>query len=71
MIAIRKAGRGFEEQIWKDTRAQNNALCSYMWSRTVSRDPVVLLGSQEMKEAINGDKDTTSVKSWFCFKLVR
>lgn len=52
-------------------KTQNNALCKYLWSRMVLREPVVLLGSQVMKGAINGDEDTTSVKSSVCFKLVR
>jgi len=61
----------FEERIWKDIQTQNNALCKYLWSRMVLRESVVLLGSQGTKGAINGDEDTTSVKSTLCLNLVR
>lgn len=53
------------------TTTQNNVLCKYLQSRMVFREPVVLLDSQEVKEAITEDEDTTSDKCSFFFKLVR
>lgn len=50
-------------------KPQTNTFCKNLWSRIVLRESVVLLGSQVMKGAINGDEDTQLLNALFASSL--